>query len=52
MPDLVMSSLSDLKIIEKTREAAKKILEKDSQLKNYPLLVEELKRFTKEVHLE
>jgi ATP-dependent DNA helicase RecG len=52
IPDLTMSSLSDLTLIEKTREAAKEILEKDPDLKKHPLLKEELRRFKEKVHLE
>lgn len=52
IPDLVMASLSDLNLIEKTRNAAKELLERDPLLKKHPLLIEELKKFTSEVHLE
>jgi ATP-dependent DNA helicase RecG len=52
MPDFTMASLSDIKLIEKTRNAAKEIIEKDWKLKTYPLLEKELDRFNKEVHME
>ena len=52
MPDLAMASLTDIKLVEKTRNAAKELLEKDWQLKNYPLLAKELERYNREVHLE
>jgi len=52
IPDLAMSSLQDIKLVEKTRNAAKELLEKDWQLKNHPLLSKEMERFNKEVHLE
>jgi ATP-dependent DNA helicase RecG len=52
IPDLAMSSLTNVFLVEKTREAAKKILEKDFELKNYPLLKERLENFKREIHLE
>jgi ATP-dependent DNA helicase RecG len=52
IPDLAMASLKDISLVEKTREAAKKILEKDPELKKHPLLAEKLKEFRKRVHLE
>ncbi len=38
IPDLKMASLSDSLTIQKARDAAQKILEKDPELDNYPLL--------------
>jgi ATP-dependent DNA helicase RecG len=52
IPDLAMENLKNLPLVEKTREAARKLLEKDSQLKNYPALKEKLKKFVKKIHLE
>jgi ATP-dependent DNA helicase RecG len=52
IPDLAMSSLTNVFLVEKTKEAAKKILEKDFELKNYPLLREKLENFKREIHLE
>ena len=52
MPDLAMASLNNLPLIEKTREAAKKILEEDPNLKKYPALREKLKIFQEKIHLE
>jgi ATP-dependent DNA helicase RecG len=52
LPDLAMASLTDIFLVEKTRTAAKEILEKDPELKSYPLLKEKLEEFEKEVHLE
>ena len=52
IPDLIMDSLKDFSLVEKTREAAKRILEKDKQLKNYPWLKERLKEFNQRIHLE
>jgi len=42
IPDMAMQGLSNIFLVEKTRSAAKEILEKDPQLKNYPLLKERL----------
>lgn len=52
IPDLAMANLSDVKLISETRKAAKEIFEKDSSLKNYPLLKEKLKEFARTIHLE
>ncbi|MBD3207928.1 MAG: ATP-dependent DNA helicase RecG [Candidatus Nealsonbacteria bacterium] len=52
IPDLAMSSLKDTFLVEKTREWAKKILEKDRKLNNHPLLREKIERLQKTVHLE
>ena len=52
LPDGAMQGLSNIFLVEKTREAAKEILEKDPQLKEYPALKEEMKRFQKRIHFE
>ncbi len=52
IPDLAMSALTNVFLVEKTREAAKEILEKDFELKKYPILREKLNKFKKEIHLE
>ncbi len=52
IPDLTMASLTDISLIEKTREAAKKILEEDPRLKKYPALQEKLQEFQERIHLE
>ncbi len=52
LPDLVMSSLENVELIEKTRAAAKKILQTDPELKSFPFLKEKLRNFRKTVHLE
>lgn len=52
IPDLAMSALSDIKLIEKTRNAAQKILDKDQNLKKHPLLKKRVERFSEKIHLE
>ncbi|MCP6720217.1 MAG: ATP-dependent DNA helicase RecG [Patescibacteria group bacterium] len=52
IPDLAMKALQNPGLVQSAREAATKILEKDSSLKNYPLLAENLERFRKEIHRE
>jgi len=52
IPDLAMASLKDISLVEETRSAAREILEKDPELKKYPLLAEKLKEFKERVHLE
>jgi len=49
IPDLTMASLNDLELIQKTKEAAKKVIEKN--LWN-PALIEKMKSFEKKIHLE
>jgi ATP-dependent DNA helicase RecG len=52
IPDLMMSSLKDIFLVEKTRESAKQILTQDPYLKNFPQLREKLDRFRQRIHLE
>ena len=52
IPDLAMSALKDIFLVEKTRKTAKEILEEDPHLKKYPLLEERLKKFGQKIHLE
>ncbi|HDZ54769.1 MAG TPA: ATP-dependent DNA helicase RecG [Candidatus Nealsonbacteria bacterium] len=52
IPDLVMSSLKDISLVEKTRQAAKEILEQDPALKKYPLLQKRVEELREKVHLE
>ncbi len=52
LPDIAMESLKDVSLVEKARNSAKEILEKDPELKKYPLLRKKLAEFKKRVHLE
>jgi ATP-dependent DNA helicase RecG len=52
IPDMAMQGLSNIFLVEKTRTAAKELLEKDPELKNYPLLKERLKQFEQRIHFE
>ncbi len=52
IPDLAMESLKDIFLVEKTRSAAKNILEEDPALKKYLPLKERLKKFQEKLHLE
>lgn len=52
IPDLTMASLTDVFLVEKARNEAKKVLEEDPELKKYPALRERLREFGKRVHLE
>lgn len=52
IPDLAMSALKDVFLVEKTRETAKEILNKDPNLKKYPLLKKKLGNFQQRIHLE
>lgn len=50
--DLTMASLKNISLVEKTREIAKEILEKDPELKRHPLLKEKIGEFRERIHLE
>jgi len=52
LPDLVMANLTDLTLVEKTRETAKQILQQSPSLKNYPILAFKVRIFEKQLHLE
>ncbi|MFH1841313.1 MAG: ATP-dependent DNA helicase RecG [Candidatus Nealsonbacteria bacterium] len=52
MPDIVMDSLMDMALVEKTKQTAKELLEKDPSLKEYPQLQERLKEFREMTHFE
>jgi len=52
IPDLMMNSLKDISLVEKTRESAKQILIQDPQLKKYPQLLAKLGKFRERIHLE
>ena len=52
MPDLAMENLKNVSLVEKTREVAKELLEKDPELIKYPLLKDRLIKFQKRIHLE
>jgi ATP-dependent DNA helicase RecG len=53
IPDMVMESLvKNMPLVEKTKQAAKEILEKDPLLKNYPILKEKLNEFGERIHWE
>lgn len=52
LPDLVMASLVDLRLVEKTREIAKQILTQDVELKKYPALRARIAQFQTRIHLE
>jgi ATP-dependent DNA helicase RecG len=52
LPDIAMQGLSNIFLVEKTRAAAKEILEKDPELKNYPELKDRLKSFQQRIHFE
>jgi len=52
IPDMAMQGLTNIFLVEKTRAAAKEILEKDPELKKYPELKERLKQFQTKIHFE
>ncbi len=52
VPDLIMSSLRDISLVEKSRSEAKEILKEDPTLKKHPLLRENLEEFRKRIHFE
>jgi len=52
MGDMAMQGLSNVFLVEKTRQAAKEILEKDPNLNNFQELKERLKIFQQKIHFE
>jgi len=52
IPDMAMQGLTNIFLVEKTRAAAKELLGKDPELKNYPELKERLKQFQTKIHFE
>jgi len=52
VPDIAMASLKDIALVEKTRNAAKELLEENPGLKKYPALLARLKEFNQRIHLE
>ncbi|MFC1630262.1 ATP-dependent DNA helicase RecG [Patescibacteria group bacterium] len=52
IPDMAMSSLKDIRLVEKTRHAARQTLEEDFKLTKYPLLRERVEQLQKKIHLE
>lgn len=52
IPDLIMDSLKDISLVEKTKNAAKSILIEDPQLKKHPLIEMRLKKLREKIHLE
>jgi len=52
LPDIAMNALDDFSLVEKTRQAAKEILETDPKLKKHPLLKKRVKKFQEKIHLE
>jgi len=52
IPDLMMNALKDVKLVEKTREIAGDLLEKDPYLKKHPQLLSRISRFREKIHLE
>ena len=52
IPDLAMSSLTDIELIQQARAKAKELLAEDPMLKNYPDLRDRLAELQKIVHFE
>ncbi|MCD6549967.1 ATP-dependent DNA helicase RecG [bacterium] len=52
IPDLAMSALTDIFLVEKTKKIAKEILERDPNLEKHPILRKKLEDFRKRIHLE
>ena len=51
-PDLKMASLKDQEQVQKARESAKELIQKDPDLNSYPDLKEEIEKYDKKIHLE
>jgi len=51
-PDLAMASLADVFLVEKSRAAAKGILQHDPDLSRHPQLASRIQHFRDRAHLE
>ena len=49
---MAMQGLSNIFLVEKARESAKELLEKDPELKSHQLLKERLKNLESKIHFE
>ena len=52
MPDLAMKALQNPDLVKTSREAAKRLIEEDSDFKKHSLLKQHLENFQKEIHME
>lgn len=52
MPDFAMEQLTNLKLVQEAREAAKQLLDKDLTLINHPLLAKQIQSLREKLHLE
>ena len=52
IPDLAMRALNNMELVKAARAAAVSVLKKDPELSGYPVLVEQLESFQKQIHLE
>ena len=52
IPDLAMNALKSITLVKKVRKNALQILQQDPELKKYPLLKQEIKKFGEKIHLE
>ena len=52
LPDLRMASLADVNLISQTRAAAESLMENDPSLARFPLLLQKIGEWQKEIHGE
>ncbi|TSC56933.1 MAG: ATP-dependent DNA helicase RecG [Parcubacteria group bacterium Greene0714_21] len=52
IPDFAMTQLTNLELVQETRDAATKILDEDIALKKYPLLKQKIQELRAKLHLE
>src|SRR3989344_3976085 len=52
LSDIAMEAMKNIKMVEAAREEAKKIVEKDNELKKYPTIKEIQERKTQKIHFE
>ncbi len=50
--DIGMEAIKNIKMVEAARTEATKLIEKDTKLKKYPLILKQLERFSMSVHFE
>ncbi len=52
IPDLALSHLTDAKLVREVRDAAKELIRQSPDLQKFPALVEKLREFEDNIHLE
>ena len=52
IPDIAMENLTNIRLIKVSQEEARNVLRNDPELKNHPILIAFLAKFSEKIHLE